>query len=1007
MKKLIYLIFLLGCSASAFAQQITGKVADQTGLPLPGVNVNSTSGKSAVTDIDGQFSIDVPSGERLTFTMVGYLTKSAPASVNMVISMPEEVNTLNEVVVVGYGTRKLGSITGSVSLIKSDEIVKTPAQSAIQAIQGKAAGVNIVATDEPGANPTIRIRGLGTILAGRDPLYVIDGVEISALNGSSPLNGLNQNDIESINVLKDASSLAIYGQKGANGVVIITTKRGKKGEPKVAINSFYGEKSVLKKVKMADAYRYTYYNNAALGSTRFFNQNQAYNTDWFEEITQVGAVTNNSVSVTGANESTNYSLGVSHYAEDGILIGTNYKRTNLFNKIEYNLGSDRVKLRNFINLSTGTKTPKPLSAFTNAYKQAPIMPVVYPNGRWGAPIINTTTGLPDYAGTRYNNVANPVAQLFNTTEKSRYNTVTASLGLDFKLLEGLVFTSNFGGTAEYTKEFIYTPLRDQYLTSNPQATVADFEATFGEENAIRNNKLEQKRSDFFNWNWDNYLTYKKTVGRHDLTLVAGVSRSTIDNYEFLRATRYNVPEKSDYWFLDLASDTSDATPSDVIENYHSTAFISLAYFGRFEYSFNDRYLLTGVVRREGLSPFIGDKKWATFPSISAGWVISNESFMKDLTFLSHLKIRGGYGEVGNGNGTAYNAPSYTVGKPYSFGGQIQPGTYKYSKPDPNLTWETMREFDFGLDFALLTNRLTGTFDIYDRRSDGIILEVDPPAVLSEGKVYVNAGEVTNKGFEMTLRWDDTIGENFRYWIGGNYSSNKNAVSRSDSDFFRNFPNAGSLSNGQSTKRVYLDAPIGSFFVWEQIGYDSQGAPRYNDMVDGVPGLTDRDRINAGTYIPKYTYGINLGATYKGIDFSVDAYGVGGNKIYNGKKAQRFAGENIEFDILDNLWTPNNPTAENPAPFNEVPRASTYYIEDGAYLRINNITLGYTLPKMFDKLERVRLYVTATNPFIFTEYSGYSPEIAGDDRGNPLRGAGIELDAYPTNKTFLVGANINF
>jgi|GEM_PF-490265 len=1005
MKKIILMLLLFSGCLSGYAQQITGNTSDQTGMPLPGVNVNSQSGKSAVSDFDGNFSIDVPAGELLTFTMIGYNTTKIVAKFNMKVLLSEEVNKLNEVVVVGYGTKKLGAITGSVSLIKAEDIIKTPAQSAIQAIQGKAAGVNIIATDEPGANPVIRIRGIGTILTGRDPLYVIDGIEVTTVNGANPIGGLNPNDIESINVLKDASSLAIYGQKGANGVVIITTKRGKKGEAKVSFSSYYGEKTIQKKVKMADSYRYAYYNNAALGSTSFFNSNQPYNTDWLEEITDTGNVSNTNVSISGANESTNYSLGASHYNEDGILLGTHYNRTNLYNKIEYSLADDRIKVRNFINISNAKKTPKPLSAFTNAYKQAPIMPVVYPNGRWGAPLVNPDTGLNDYAGTRYNNVANPVAQLFNGTEQSKYTTIIGSVGLDIKILKDLVFTSNFGTTAEWAKEYIYTPLRDQYLTTNPTATNEDFVATFGADNPVRYNKLVQKRSDFFNWNWDNYFTYKKKFGNHDFSFVAGVSRSTTDNYDYLEATRYNVPEKKNYWQLDFSSDTSDN--SSVVVNYHNTPAVSLSYFGRFEYAFKEKYLLTAIVRREGLSGFLGSKKWATFPSISAGWVISNESFMKDISLINHLKIRGGYGEVGNGNNIANNTATITVGKPYSFNDQIYPGSYQFSQTDPNLTWESMRETDFGLDLTLLANRLSATFDIYDRRTDDVILELDVPRVVSEGKVYVNSGEVTNKGYEVTLRWQDDINDNLKYSIGGNFSQNKNLVSEARSRYFKNIPNAGGLGNGQTTKLVFEGQPIGSFFVYEQIGYTSEGAPKYNDMVDGVAGLRTTDLINAGSYIPKYTYGINIGIAYKGVDFSADAYGVGGNKIYNGKKAQRFANENVEYDILDDFWSPSNPNAENPKPFNEVPIPSSYYIEDGAYLRINNITLGYTLPKMFDKLDKVRFYVSAINPFIFTKYSGYSPEIVGGSSGDPLQGAGIELDAYPTNKTFLVGANVNF
>lgn len=1016
MKKILLLIFLMS-GLSAFCQQIAGTVTDQSGLPLPGVNVNVAFGASAVTDFNGQFTLDAAVGEPITLTMIGYKTLVLPANAIMNITMTDEVNELNEVVVVGYGTKRVGSITGSVSLIRSDDILKTPAQSAIQSIQGKAAGVNIVTNDEPGGSPTIRIRGLGTVLAARDPLYVIDGVEITTLNGTSPINGLSANDIESMNILKDASSLAIYGQKGANGVVLITTKRGKKGAVKVSYDGYYGQKHIQRTVKMADSYRYSYYNNIAKGSSTYYNLNsQPYNTNWLEEITQTGEVMNNSLSISNASESGNYYFGVSHYKEDAILKGMQFKRTNIINKNEYNLAGQWLKVRNFVNLSLSNKVNKPIGAFTTAYKQAPIMPVQYPNGRWGVPLLNLATGQNDLNGTdyvRYNNVGNPVAQLANTNEQSRYATLSGSVGIDMKLYKDLILTSNFGGTADWTREYIYTPLANIWLTNNILyenriSTLADYEASFGNE-PVRYNKLEQKRSNFYNWNWDNYLTYKKQFGKHDLTLVAGTSRTTTDNFEYLNAMRFNVPEKPNYWYLDYSTYNFESTVyPDQIRNEKNTEVVSLSYFGRVEYEYNNRYLFSASIRREGLSSFSEDRRWGSFPSVSAGWVISNEGFMEGVKFVDNLKLRVGYGEVGNGNGPRFSGAAFTPGKNYNFNGVIYTGAYKDSQPDQNLTWETVSEIDFGIDFALLSNRLSGTFDYYDRRSEDIILYLDPPPVLSEQGIFSNAGEVTNKGFEATLRWQDDINENLRYWIGGNFSRNKNLVSSTNSPFFKNLPDSGSLGNGQNTKRVVVGQPLGSFYVLEQIGYDSDGKPRYNDLVDGIPGLDPQtDRIFAGSYLPTYTYGVNLGVNYRNIDFSVDAYGVGGNKIYNGKKAQRFDGENVEYDILDSVWTPQNPTAENPKPFNDVPLPSTYYVEDGAFLRINNITLGYTLPKMFDRLEKVRLYLTAINPFLFTEYSGYSPEVSGSDKGDPLRSAGIELDAYPTNKTYLVGANINF
>lgn len=991
------------CAGVMQAQGISGTVSDQSGLPLPGVNVATDGGKVSVSDFDGNFTIDAAAGEKLSFTMLGYTTKTANAAQGMKVSLAEEVNKLNEVVVVGYGTRKLGAVTGSVSLVKSDEIVKTPSQSAIQAIQGKAAGINIVTNDEPGANPSIRIRGLGTVLGNRDPLYIINGVEAYSLNG------INPNDIESFNILKDASSLSIYGQKGSNGVVLVTTKRGKQGDLKVSYDSYYGLKKVQRKVEMADSYRFGYYNNSALGDPTRYNTVQPYDTDWFDEITRTGEVSNNSISLSGATEQTNYNLSINHYTEKGILEGTDFKRTNIINRNEYKLLNDKLKITHFISGSLEHNAPKPLSAFTNAYKQAPIMPVRYPNGRFAIPFLNLATGQVDLNGSsydRFNNVANPVAQLFYFNERNKLFTLTGSIAAELKLYKDLTFTSSFGTTAKWLKGYNYNPNRDIWLSQNPFNTVSDYAATQGDSPI---NTLKQYRGEEMDWNWDNFLTYKKEWGKHDLSVVVGVSRTTRDNDEYFAATRYNVPEQRNYWFLNFSSDNTERAPRNIIDNYHVTPIISLAYFGRVEYEFMDRYLLTGIVRREGISTFQGDKKWAVFPSISAGWVVSEEAFLKDSKIVSNLKIRGGYGEVGNGNGTSFNFTTFTPNSNYSFGTSplINAGSYVANAVDPNLTWETMKEVDLGIDFGFLSNRLTGTFDYYDRKSDDLILPVQPPYVLSEGESFVNTGQVTNKGIEVSLRWDDKINDNLTYFIGGNLSRNKNLVSRIDSPYFQNFAGSGGLGNGEYTKMVKLGQPLGSFYVFEQTGYDSGGVPVYNDMVDGVPGLTNDDRVNAGSYIPKITYGLTLGFRYRNIDFSADAYGVSGNKLYNGKKAQRFGGENVEYDILDDFWTPTNPNAENPKPFNTVPRASTYYIESGDFLRINNITLGYTLPKMYEKIDKVRLYLTAVNPFLFTKFSGYSPEIVGGDNANPLGGAGIELDAYPTNKTFLVGANVSF
>jgi TonB-linked SusC/RagA family outer membrane protein len=992
MKNLLRFLLVVLVTSLSHAQTINGLVTDSKNNPLPGVNVVcKENGKSASTDFDGKFKIQVEANVNLTFSFIGYETTTAKATLDMKVVLVESNTALNEIVVVGYGTKKAGSITGSIAHVTAQDIVKTPSQSAIQAIQGKVAGVNIVASDEPGASPTIRIRGLGTLLGGRDPLYVIDGVESYSLNGLSP------NEIASMDILKDASSLAIYGQKAANGAVIISTKKGKKGEIKVNYDSYYGQKYIQKKVKMADSYRYAYYNNTAVGSSSYFNFNQPYNTDWLSEITDTGEVMNHYISLSGGNDNANYYLGITNYKENGILQGSEFDRTNINSRNEFKALDGKLKISPNINLTIAKSNPKPVSAFTNAYKQSPIVPVYFPNGRWGVPLRNPDTGLIDINGSdRFNNVGNPVAQLYYTKQGNKNITISGSMGAELQLTKDFKLNSNFGATYNIGKSYDFNDNANIWLSQNATLSIANYEATFGPKTVIYNT-LQQYRGESYEWNWDNYATYKKSFGKHDLTAVAGMSRTTKYNNESISGTRYNVSDKATYWSLDLSTYNTLIAPDAVVRNSHSTPIVSIAYFSRLEYEYDNKYLVSASLRKEGISAFQDVKKWAYFPSLSLGWVINQEEFMQKFEFINYLKLRGGYGEVGNGNTTnSLNNLVFGYGYNYAFGANqaINPGSNQPYQVDPNLTWETMKEFDFGLDFKVLSNKLSGTIDLYNRISSDIILPLKIPDVLSPGEVTSNAGEVTNKGIELSLRWESQINDNLKYWISGNYSHNKNELTKVYNSYFAN-TFGGGLSNGEYTKEVLLGHPLGSFYVYDVTGINEDGAFTYSD-----------ERVIAGSYIPTYTYGLSFGGTYRNFDFSVDTYGVGGNKLYNGKKAQHFGGENIEFAYLDSFWTPSNPNAANPKPYNQTPKASTYFIEDGAYLRINNITVGYTIPKKISKIQKIRVYATAINPFVFTKYSGYSPEIAGDNNGNPLGTAGIELDAYPTNKTFLLGLNVS-
>lgn len=989
-KKSLFLLLILFAFSNIIAAQnlnIEGVITDKnTNEPLIGATVlEKGTNNGTITNFDGHFEISAPRNSVLVISYIGYIAQEITVTnqTNLKIQMTPDTELLEEVVVVGYGTKKAGAITGSVVQVKSAEILKSPAMSAVQSIQGKAVGVNVISTDEPGKSPSVMIRGIGTVLGGRTPLYVIDGVEASSLNG------LSSNDIATIDILKDASSLAIYGNKAGSGVILITTKKGNNGTIKVNYDGNVSFKSIMKPIDMADAYRFAYYQNFAVGRSKY-SLTQPYDTNWMDEITRTGITTNNSISLSGGQENVNYYFGFSNFIDKGILLGNDYSRNNIISKNEYFLFDKKLKIIQTFNISSTNNTPQPLSAFTAAYKQAPIMPVKYENGKWGMPFLNTETGTIDVQGEKFNNVPNPVTMLNFDIEQNKTLTLFGNVGAELKVTKNIKFNSNFGGTYYSEQGYTYTPNEENWYSQNPNGT------PFGNKYY---STLQQRTKNYFIWNWDNFATYTNKFGNHEVTGVLGMTRSTARADHYLSSTRYDVPPQSNYWALDLSKNNLVQTPNIIISNNNQTPLVNLGYFIRADYSYENKYLVTASLRRDGISDFQGANKWGYFPSISGGWVASSEPFFESISHtIDYLKVRIGYGEIGNGNACpSVNQVLFQNGASYPFGidETIYPGSYVPYAVDPNLTWETTIELDAGIDFQILGQKLVGTLDLYNRKTDNVILPVKLPTVLSPDPVYLNAGAVENKGIETSLTWKDKIGKSFNYRIGGNFAFNKNEVTEIYSPFFDKLT-GGDLGNGQYTKEIHKGDPIGSFYVYQVTGFTDAGSFTYSPT-----------RIFAGSYIPKYTYGFNFGFDYKNFEFSADFYGVGGNKVFNGKKAQRFGGENIERSELVNFWNPSNmnPNADNPHPFSETPRASTYYIENGAYLRINNLTLAYTLPKFVKQIEKIRVFVTAVNPLILTGYSGFSPELSGEDNGNPLSTAGIELNAYPTNKSITCGLSI--
>jgi TonB-linked SusC/RagA family outer membrane protein len=998
MRNLIFsLLALILLPAYMSGQVIKGKVLDSQGMAIPGAMVVATESRTSTdTDFDGNFELKGKVGEPLKISMVGFeaVTINSTSTPMSIVLKESEDTALKEVVVIGYGTRKKIDNTSAVNSIKSEEITKMKVMNASQAIQGKAAGVQVSTSDAPGSTPSIVIRGAGTALGGRNPLYVVDGMP------TENINNINTNDITSYEILKDASALAIYGTRGANGVIMITTKAGK-GKLTVELESFVGFRTPLKKVRMANSDQYISYNNIASSDdypSGRFALDQPYNTNWLDEITRTGTYTQNNLAISGSTETIKYFLSVGNYEEKGILNGSDYGRTTIRNNNEYKI-SDRLKLTQNLSVSTIKNRPMPLSAFSSAYRQSPLVPVRFPSGKYGVPFINEATGIvTENGGKSFNNVGNPVAQLDYTDEQQQSVILQGGLKLDYEISKSLKFTSQFNAEYYTYKQYNYVDNVALWLAADPTRTQV------GYPKDLNINTLTRGRDEYFNWNLSNYLTYNKVFGNiHDIEVTAGMESNVNGTRQKLTIDRKNVYPNSNYWSLENVNVAGTVTGyKDEALNQRRLA----SYFGRFQYKLMDRYLLTGTVRRDGSSQFAKDQRWGTFPSVGLGWIATKESFLSDIKGLDLLKLRGSWGRLGNQN-VPLNTQILTSGVDIPGFGS---GTTINSQIDPNLGWEIVEELSGGFDFELLNNRLKGSFDAYSKNTTNTILNVKP---YSTSGITVptpaHVGEVSNKGYEIALRWDDRINDNFSYWVGGNFSHNKNELT-SLKNVQLSPVIGGSLSNGQNVKLLdnrAIGQPLGSFYMYEYAGVDPDSGEMLYYKANGEKvaqgGLDElNDKKYVGSLLPTINYGITLGANYKNFDFSVDGYGTGGAKVYNGKKAQRFGGENVEASLTSNYGT-----SSTPLPFNTTPYASTFYLESADFFRINNITLGYKLPLRENQfISFCRIYVNAINPFITQKFSGFSPDITGD--GKLVEGTqGVELDAYPSLRSFVIGANLKF
>lgn len=992
------------------AIQIKGKVMSANGEPLSGVTVlikGTSTGTS--TAQDGTFDLTSPQNRgTLVVSFVGYTTKevSFNGAANVDITLTEDSKALDAVVVVGYGTQKKRDVTGSVSSIKASEIQNIPIPSVEGLIQGRAAGVQVNPNSGvPGAGISVRIRGAASISGGNEPLYVVDGVPMKgndyasnvgqSRNEFNPMSDINPNDIESIEILKDASSAAIYGARAANGVVLITTKRGKANRTAINVNYSTGfqQRPFKYTLLTGDEFREYYAEaHANVGLTPVVNLSavgyDSVKTDWQDALFRNAPVSSYDISASGGNEKSRFALSLGYFDQDGIIINTGYKRLSGRLNLDHEI-SDKVRIGASISYSQSeTKRIQGddagVAVFLRTLIMPEVVPVTNPNGSYHF----STLGLLNI---------NPYSVAKELQNKATNHRGIANLYAEYDIVKGLRLRLSAGGDLLFLNESYFNNSR-VFLAANISANEVDIQD--------------------FSWINENVLTYDKTFGEiHKLTFLAGYSQQQT-NYKLIRANGSGFAA-DDIQTINAAATTtgSSSKTSNGIESI----------FSRINYSLNDKYLLTANLRRDASSRFPANRKYAVFPSVSAGWRISGEPFMQNISFLSDMKIRVAIGEVGNQNiGDFRYLGSYSSSNNYLGRSGAAPSDIV----NPDLSWETTLSYDAGLDLSLFNNRVNFTTDFYLKKTRDLLLAVALPVQSGFGSSLQNIGSVENKGMEFSLSTIN-IDKKFNWSTNFNIAFNRSKITQLNSNDTRIIIAGGSQFNiGSPASFGQVGFPLGTLLVYvydgiyattEEIPASikaqniniSGGDVRFRDLNgDGI--ITDDDR-EVFSVQPRFTGGITNNFSYKGFDLNVFGQYVYGNKLYNTTVAG-LTGTTAAFNqlpLVKNRWQKKGDVTDIPRYAWGDPggnrRSSTRYLEDGSYFRIKTLSFGYSLPPKIAgraKLNRVRIYATGTNVLTFTDYSGLDPDVnnVGGGSDNPIQ-AGIDHGSYPSARTFIFGINI--
>lgn len=1006
--KYIFLSVFLFAGLLSFSQSrtIKGIVSDANdGLPLPGATIQiSGKTKGTVTDINGQFTLSLDADENdIIVTFVGYVEQKIAIGnqSELTINLETDDQIMEEVVVVGYGIQKKSDVTGATANVKGDVLLQQPVLSATQAMQGRVAGVQIISSGQPGSTPQVRVRGVSTALGGTTVLYVVDGIL------TDDISNINTADIVDVNVLKDASASAIFGSRGANGVIIITTKKGKSGGLQVNYNNNIGIRQAANLVEMANASEYSNYSQAATGSVA---PPSDYDTDWYDVILRTAWQQSHNFSFSGGGDKNTYLFSVGYLQDEGIVINNEFKRFTLRFNNDYRV-NDKIKAgfqSSFGNsLNENGFGNIDIDAFgnigavyNNAYRAAPIIPSRV-DGRYG----NTSA---------FQNVGNPLLDVNNNSVEVKENRLQGSGYLEFKPVEWITFRSSIGA------DFRSSLNRGYYYQFDADENT--FLVTGGNQYRTQSS-LVVKQTQGFRWVLDNTATINKQIGDHEITFLAGTTAEKFDLHSFT-ASRRDVPADPNLWYISVG----DANTSQ--NGGGGDAWARNSYLARANYGFKGKYLLTATIRSDGSSRLPVQNRWQQYPSLGLAWIASREGFMMGQNFFDLLKLRASYGKVGNDQ-IPTNAFTQTVeiNRAYAFNGSVTPATNGAQINqiiDPNITWEITEEYNAAIEFGIFESKLSGEINYYNKKVKNALINVPIPRTVGDidGVILTNVASIQNKGIEMILNWNQRISEDFSYNLSANATFNKNAVVdlNGGQAIF-----GGGIGAAQGfTTRTDNGEPIGSFYVLRVVGVFNT-ADEVSDYTDtngnmiqptAKPGdfiyqdkngdgkIDDEDRFFAGSYQPVAYFGLNGSMNFRQWDFGLSIYGNTGNNVYNGKRAVRVEGkDNIEKELVYNRWTSQNRSQTQPAANVGNLPASDYFIESGTFVRINNVTFGYTFPSEFlqkYKLSGLRVFATSQNPFTFQKYSGFTPELPGD----PI-GSGIELSAYPTTRTFAVGLNVGF